>query len=135
MYPAKYRRGGYKAIAYDQELLDQIILAKQNKLYSNVKKNRAMEMTQVCGELPENFNDNYDFNYKIKLQKSFQIESFEQIGMVDPFIESVKLKKFVKPTGPEDWAYDSERYDKGFSARQVFLPNKVMMLKMMRSCI
>ena len=55
--------------------------------------------------------------------------------MSDPFFDDVKLKKFVKPTGPEDWAYDLERYDKGFSARQVFLPNKVMMLKMMRSCI
>ena len=71
MYPVKHRKGGYKSIAYDQQVLDNIILTKQKKLYSNISSKKASEMTAICGELPEDFYDQYDFNLKPKNQKSF----------------------------------------------------------------
>ena len=56
--------------------------------------------------------------------------------MCDPLSDDiVNLKKFKKPTGPEDWAYSSERFEMISTPKLVFIPNKLMMLKMMRSCI
>ena len=51
---------------------------------------------------------------KDKDYKTYNIESFEQLGMFDPFDDTINLRKFKKLNGPEDWAYEYDRYEPKF---------------------
>ena len=77
--------------------------------------------------------------------KSYNINSFMQIGLEDPWPEDEKIitgslddidpKVYKIPTKVEDDVYAAYRYINGSSPTVVYIPRKEIMLKLMRACI
>ena len=79
------------------------------------------------------------YPYFARWSKFHNIVNFEQIGLVDPFSydenELVNLVPFVEPIHVDDWVYNAKLYQSNSVPRQIWLPSKRMLLKIMRACI
>ena len=70
--------------------------------------------------------------------KKFNINSFSQIGMVDPFPFENKYERehpLVVPVSINDMVYDYKRYYPANSVPQIYIPRKELMYKLMRACM
>ena len=67
--------------------------------------------------------------------KKFTINSFEQIGWLDPYRDEKTEGNFEKPTSIYDHIYGSDRMKEGFVPYVIYLPKKTIMFKIMRACI
>lgn len=64
------------------------------------------------------------------------INTFAQIGWPDPFPkENSFTSKISKPTSINDLVYDKNRLFPRKLPKQVYIPRKELMLKMMRACV
>ena len=65
------------------------------------------------------------------------INSFTQIGLADefPYEETNLKKKFIPPQNIDDLVYPSCRYQYDNSPYMLYIPNRLLMFKLMRSCI
>ena len=89
--------------------------------------------TQRASVLPTNFDLNYP-QFFYDQDKGYNINSFQQIGAPDPFpLETMEY--FLKPKDFSDLVYKKDRYAQDCSPAFVFIPSKILMLKLMRACI
>ena len=75
------------------------------------------------------------YNSVIERAKSYQIWSFQQIGMSDPFPNEPMETEFSVPTCNDDLVYRADRYMDGNSPCVIYIPSKLLLFKLMRSCI
>ena len=79
----------------------------------------------------------YTEKYKeaIEPAKLSNIWSFNEIGMFDPFPSEAMEKDFNIPEKDDDLVYSNDRYIKDNSPVCIYLPSKLLLLKIMRACI
>ena len=75
------------------------------------------------------------FENSFERAKSYNIWSFEQIGLYDPYPLEHMETKFYIPKTDEDLVYRSDRYVKGNSPNSIYFPSKLVLFKIMRACI
>ena len=82
-------------------------------------------------------SEEYNIKYEsaIERAKSFNIWSFEEIGMFDPFPEEPMETNFSVPQSEEDLVYRIDRYIDGESPKCIYVPSKLILWKIMRACI
>ena len=88
--------------------------------------------TQFYAKLPTDFYERYEI-YDF-VPKPFNIISFVQIGMCDPFPTEPQIK-YLPIEKPSDLAYFRERFTKGQSPGCIYIPSPEIMFKLMRSCV
>ena len=67
--------------------------------------------------------------------KSYNIWSFEQIGLFDPFPSEPIETTFSLPKTEEDLVYRGDRYNQENSPVVTYFPSKLVLYKLMRACI
>jgi hypothetical protein len=65
----------------------------------------------------------------------FNIYSFDQIGLIDPYPDEQLDTNFAIPATDEDLVYRGTRYVEGNSPNVLYFPSGLMMMKLMRACI
>lgn len=89
----------------------------------------------------ENKKIKEELDLKEKHDKAFLINQFWDIGWSDPFIDDERsslIKEATElklPTKPDDLVYDRSRFKKSSAVNCIYIPKKVVMLKLMRACI
>ena len=118
----------------DEETLKDMINQRReimyDKLTSDIKPHNLPDDKYKCDE---KFNSK--FEGAIKRAKCFNIWSFEQIGMFDPYPEEQMETTFAIPQSDKDLVYRIDRYVKGNSPNAIYFPSKMVLFKIMRACI
>jgi hypothetical protein len=65
----------------------------------------------------------------------FNIYSFEQIGLMDPYPDENVDTHFALPKTDEDLVYRGSRYVEGNSPNVLYFPSAIMLQKIMRACV
>ena len=123
-------------LMYDAEQLEELILARVNQVYS-LEEGHAKEATKDGSdglELPKNFLMLYDL---CDLEpKMFNINSFQQIGMADPFPkEDVGFHAHI-PEAYSDHVYPEQRMCAGDGSPMcIYIPSDIITLKLIRACM
>lgn len=65
----------------------------------------------------------------------FNIFSFDQIGMIDPYPEEQLDTNFAIPITDEDLVYRGSRYVEGNSPNVLYFPSSLILQKIMRACV
>ena len=76
-----------------------------------------------------------DFEGEIKKAGMYNIYSFDQIGMIDPYPDEQMDTNFAVPLTDEDLVYRGSRYVKGNSPNVLYFPSGIMLQKIIRACI
>lgn len=82
-------------------------------------------------------SDKFYKNYENVLDcpdEPFNINSFQQIGMADPFPTENKVN-FEIPRAHTDMVYGQSRYRKDNSPHTLYIPSRKLLFKIMRACI
>ena len=84
--------------------------------------------------LPNNFRKKY--SVVLPEGRSWNINSFHQIGMVDPYPKESQLKeqKHQLPTQFDDGVYHEHDYTKAESPKLKYIPSADIMVQIMRAC-
>ena len=122
-----------------------------DKVYGNLKDQSdymyPLKQTVDGSKIGKNFMKNYKMQDVKTQPTSYNISSFEEIGMVDPFPESPMIKRhFNLPRclgiGEYDTnhlVYDESRYhlddDISKNIYCLYIPSKEVMFKIMRACV
>ena len=122
----------------DHKQLSDLIEERIKYMYGNLKcecKASKSENKLPASDLSssEEFYD--DFKNSIKNAKCFNIWSFGQIGMYDPFPEEHMETHFHVPETQEDLVYRGNRYIKGNSPNLLYFPSKLLLFKIMKACV
>ena len=122
---------------FDKEQLESLIEGKMNYLYKNIQEDKyPMYNTMLEATISATMPTDYpDFYVGESGPTPHTINSFMQIGWPDPFIGEVGDVEFDPPQSIEDNVYMGSRYTPGQSPRTLYIPSKLMMLKMMRACV
>ena len=89
----------------------------------------------------ENKKVKEELDLKEKFEKAFLINQFWDIGWADPFIDDERsslIKEVTElklPTKPDDLVYDKSRFKSHMAPNCIYIPKKIIMLKLMRACI
>ena len=67
--------------------------------------------------------------------KHYNINSFEQIGISDPFPSEPFLHKFTFPVRFDDFSYPIQKLTENESPKLIFIPSSKVMFKLMRACL
>ena len=65
----------------------------------------------------------------------FNIYSFEQIGLQDPYPDENMDTNFATPKTDEDLVYRGSRYVEGNSPNVLYFPSALILQKIMRACV
>ena len=110
-----------------------------NELIENCE--RLMEIVFREGEPLDYLYMQNITRYKLSQKHSFMINQLDQIGWqlkknvpLDENGEPLEAEDEKLP-GIDDWVYPSKRMVEGIQPDQIYLPNKEIMFKLMRSCI
>ena len=84
-------------------------------------------------------NPNFSKSYKAifgKPKTNFNIQSYNQIGLIDPFAKKLSAPK-SKPTlsNVGDFIYPMSKFDLLESPKVMYIPSVELMFKLMRSCV
>ena len=150
LHPPQPQKRGYEAIKFDKENITKLINDRRELLYfineekdpdkEKILVNRLKNMkkaglpTTSAAELPATFFEDYGDIISNK-RTVFNIYCFEQLALCDPFEDEVKLPKFKMSKGASDLVYDKSRYNKENSPHMIYIPNSLMMFKLMRSTL
>ena len=129
-----------KIMEASNEDVDKTIQTKLNQLNKNYNPNQKVNnITAREAKLRPDFNHRFDI-----LDNDlhcFNINSFAQIGMSDPFpndksqFSKTDIDKFKLPTTTDQMIYDESRYIEGLAPYCIYIPRKELMFKMMKACI
>lgn len=92
----------------------------------------ANKETQFYAKLPTDFYEKYEI-YDF-VPKPWNIISFIQIGMCDPFPTEPHIK-YLPIEKASDLAYMPARYVKENSPPCIYIPSPEIMFKLMRACV
>ena len=112
------------------DLIDERISFMYGVLKSGKKPEYMPNSTYGFSE-----NDYDEFAKSIKNAKSYNIWSFEQIGLFDPYPDEIMETSFSIPITDGDLVYRIDRYVKGYSPNSIYFPSKKTLFKIMRACI
>lgn len=132
---------------HNMEELEEII--KDRICYHNNFKNEklvASSFTQDAAQIAPDFLNKYDLADKLKNLYVYNINSFTQIGLEDPWPDDEDIVKgslddidpavYTMPVKVTDLVYKKSRYESSVeSPTQVYIPRKEIMLKLMRACV
>ena len=84
-------------------------------------------------------NPNFTKSYKAifgKPRTTFNIQSYNQIGLIDPFAKKLSEPK-SKPVLADvaDFIYPMSKFDLAESPKVIYIPSVELMFKLMRSCV
>ena len=120
---------------YQEDQVEELMEIFRDILFcpSILERHEIPESVKALTYYPNNFYKNYP--YLFHEDRSYNINSFEQIGMLDPLENEKGDSLFFPPTKPDDLVYSRERYSPDESPAFTFLPKKLLMLKMIRACV
>ena len=129
LYPSPVRHDLHEI----REILKTTMVAIQTDAFGELRI--SCETTEGAA-LPPNFYETYSAAF-VHEPKSYFINSFEQVGLQDPFPdeESAYECEGRLPTDFGDLVYARSRYEDDKSPYNLYLPNKAIMFKLMRACI
>ena len=118
------------SVRHDEKEVIDLLDEAYHRLYSKPLVFALIPKTQ---KLPDSFFEIYDFT---DCDKPFEINHFEQIGWYDPFPDeyqggSNKPKREV-PQDQTAFIYPGNKIEKGYVPFQMYIPNKIIIFKMMR---
>ena len=121
----------------DKEQLESLIRGKLDYLYKNIESDKyPMYSTMLEATISTSMPTDYpEFYVDEGGPAPHTINSFRQIGWPDPFIGEVGDVEFEPPQQLEDNVYMDARYVADRSPCPLYIPSKLMMLKLMRACI
>ena len=124
----------YPKLKCNVGMLISLIEERMNFMYGNL--NNGEELPNMPDGKYKCVDQFYEFfGTAIERAKSFNIWSFEQIGLNDPYPDELMETTFFIPKTEEDLVYRGDRYVKGNSPNAIYFPSKKMLFKIMRACI
>ena len=95
--------------------------------------------TQRNSVLPKGFYAKYSKIFKTKVE-SFNINTFQSIGFVDPFPKEERANRYrgglpAEVDGQIAPVYPADRYVEEYSPYCLYIPPRDIMFKLMRACI
>lgn len=122
-------------IQFHEEMLVELIEERMKFMYGNmymgIRDKKKMPGKQYG--LDQQFYDN--FAEAISKAQPYNIWSFEQIGLFDPYPLEPMETKFHIPETDEDLVYQQERFVYNNSPNTLYFPSKMLLFKIMRACI
>ena len=103
-----------------QEMFEDLICGKIRFLFGNIKKQSITPLTFYNSELPQDFDEKYGF--LLGKPAPFNIYSFTQIGLSDPFALETSSGKFKLPTKSKDLVYPISRYGNEYTPKCIYIP-------------
>lgn len=130
---AQWRLKFPNLIKYDEEEILEVIEAGFRRLYENPLE---IVLSKNSIKIPKKFYKSYELE---KCQRPYLINYFEQIGWEDPFKDEI-INQSPPPDRkvPEDllqWIYPDNKMVRGMMPFQMYIPNQIVMFKIMRSSI
>lgn len=123
-------------LKYDKAELEELIWARINQVFAltGVTTLEDQAEARAGAALPKNFLTTYDLYDESP--PMYNINSFQQIGMTDPFpAEDVGFHPPI-PETYTDYVYPEARMnDPEASPMCIYVPNRIITLKLMRACI
>ena len=98
-------------------------------------KSLAFESTQLP-EAKYSFTEKQYKKFELALFPggNFNVRTFDQVGMINPFPTEPKDVNFKIPAAPLDLVYAKSRYFEGQSPPGLYIPSRKLMWKIMRAC-
>ena len=119
---------------HDPDCIIDLLEEKIHYLY-----NHDTDIKTPTNETFYNAQLTFDFkkNFSMFYSKAFpfQISSFEQLGICDPFSEEKRDCVLHNPMKYTDLAYDAKRYQEGESPKCIYFPSKFLLFNLMRASI
>lgn len=75
------------------------------------------------------------FRPAIREAQSYNIWSFEQIGLFDPFPQELMDSKYEVPRTADNLVYAAHKYQEDDSPNTLYFPSKLLLFKIMKACI
>jgi hypothetical protein len=75
------------------------------------------------------------YQVSIKRAKHFNIQSFSQLGLPDPFPTEPMEMDFPIPEDEDMLVYRGNRYCEDNSPNMLIIPSRMVMFKIMRACV
>ena len=125
-------------LEYNEEILEELVQERIEYTYQRLIEHGKATPEYALGQPTWHFEKEQleKFESVFPLAQNYQISSFEQIGMFDPFPKEESEMPFTVPTTKDEQVYHRDnRNDYGNSPKTIFFPSRRILFKLMRASI